>query len=167
MGRWLAFLRWSQHTVQKRTDVPWCLVPLSSLSCSLSPTAVAHLSEAGKPCSLQWHPPTPGCGSGCAIHSIRLTGLLLFWAFLFTYFVFVCFISIIKRYNKQLLMDTWVVDLPAQEISVIPRAGWFMATLLWMGTRESGSCLLPGLLHKSPQCLSLEALCSSPLCWTA
>lgn len=63
---------------------------------------------------------------------------LLFW----TCFIHsLCFclgfflIAIIKRYNKQLLMDIWVVALPAQEISVIHGAGWFTPVNGYQGVR--------------------------------
>lgn len=80
--RWLVFLKWSRHTVQKRTVVPWRLVLLPSLSCSLTqPCSAAQLSEAGKPRPSQWRPPTPDRGNGCAQRSIRPCGLLLSWAF--------------------------------------------------------------------------------------
>lgn len=68
----------------------------------------------------------PDCGSGCAMRSIRLTGLLLFGVCLIhplCFCLFVYLIAIIKRYSEQLLMDTRVVALPALEISVMPRVG--------------------------------------------
>lgn len=157
--RWLVFLKWSQHTVQKWTDVPWRLVLLPSLSCSLLCRA-AHLSEAGKPPPSQWRPPTPGRCSGCAPCSIGLHGLLLSWAFFIHLLCFLFFflIAIIKRYNKQLFTDTWMVPVPAQDILIIPRPGDSMVTLLWMGIGESGSFF--------SQCLLLEALYTSPPPWT-
>lgn len=43
--RLLVFLRWRLHTVQNWTDVPWCFVSLSSLSCLLwAPMAASFLS---------------------------------------------------------------------------------------------------------------------------
>lgn len=70
-------------------------------------------------------------------HSIRLTGLfaLLNLFYSLTLFLFFFLIAIIKRYNKQLLMDIWVVALPAQEISVIHRAGWFTPVNRYQGVR--------------------------------
>lgn len=51
-------------------------------------------------------------------------GSLLSWAFLIHLLCFLFFlIAIIKRYNKQLFTDTWVVPIPAQDILITPGLG--------------------------------------------
>lgn len=122
--------------MQKWTVVPWRLVLLPSLSCSLSPAA--------QRISLWLESPAPRSDVLPRLTAVvavlyAASGLMVCCSpepFLFTRFVFGFLMAILKRYNEQLFTDSWVVPEPAQDI-LAPRAGGFVATLL-SGYRESG-----------------------------
>lgn len=121
--------------MQKRTVVPWRLVLLPSLSCSLSPAAqrISLSLESLAPRS----DVLPRLAAVVAV--LHASGFVVCCSpepFLFTRFVFGFLMAILKRYNEQLFTDPWVVPEPAQDV-LAPRAGGFMATLL-SGYRESG-----------------------------
>lgn len=149
--------------MQKWTDVPWPLVLLPSLSCSLSPAA-QHISlrlESLAPRSdvllllatvvavLRAASGFMVCCSPELFYSLVLFGVFFL-------------IAIIKRYNKQLFTDTWVVSVPAQDILITPRAGEWPHSCEWVsGSQElsspNASCWkhsiplhLPGLLSWRP-----------------
>lgn len=123
--------------MQKRTVVPWRLVLLPSLSCSLSPAAqrISLRLESLAPRS----DVLPRLAAVVAVLHAAASGLVVCCSpepSLFTRFVFGFSMAILKRYNEQLFTDPWVVPEPAQDV-LAPRAGGFMATLL-SGYRESG-----------------------------
>lgn len=146
--------------MQKRTVVPWRLVLLPSLSCSLSPAAqrISLRLESLAPRS----DVLPRLAAVVAVLHAAASGLVVCCSpepFSFTHFVFGFLMAILKRYNEQLFTDPWVVPKPAQDV-LAPRAGGFMATLL-SGYRESGWVRIFHL----PVPLA-GALCSFPPPWT-
>lgn len=124
--------------MQKRTVVPWRLVLLPSLSCSLTqPCSAAQRS------SLRLESPAPRSDVLPRLTEVMAvlnaaSDLVVCCSpepFLFTCFVFGFLVAILKRYNEQLFTDSRVVPEPARDV-LAPRAGRFMATLL-SGYQES------------------------------